>query len=64
MSFGENLKRFRKEREWTQYELASRIGTQQTHISRLEKGEHYPDFIKLKRLCSVLECTATELMGF
>lgn len=37
---GRKIRRLRKERKLTQSELASRIGIQQSDLSRMEKGEY------------------------
>jgi len=37
---GRKIKRLRKERRLTQTELSSRIGIQQSDLSRMEKGEY------------------------
>ena len=37
---GRKIRRMRKERKLTQNELASRIGIQQSDLSRMEKGEY------------------------
>ena len=37
---GRKIRRLRKERKLTQNELASRIGIQQSDLSRMEKGEY------------------------
>ncbi len=37
---GPRIRRLRKERKLTQTELASRIGIQQSDLSRMEKGEY------------------------
>ena len=42
MALGENLRRLRKEKGWTQHELAERAGIKLTHISTLEKVESDP----------------------
>ena len=44
---GENISRLRKEQNMTQSELAKRVGTQKSNISRLESGNYNPslDFL-------------------
>ncbi len=37
---GRKIRRLRKERQLTQTELSSRIGVQQSDLSRMEKGEY------------------------
>lgn len=42
-----NLKRIRKEKGWSQTELAEKIGAHLTHVSRVERGKYTPtiDFV-------------------
>lgn len=42
MTFGEYLKLKREEHGWTQPEAASRIGIEQSYLSKLETGKSYP----------------------
>ena len=37
MTIGSNIKKLRRERDITQEQLAEKIGTKKTYISRLEK---------------------------
>jgi transcriptional regulator with XRE-family HTH domain len=40
-------------RGWTQTELARRIGIEQQHVSRLERGTHYPSLCLLHKIAVV-----------
>lgn len=51
---GQNLKRMRKERGWTQGELANLIGSDPRYISALERGRGIGRDL-LHRLCATLE---------
>jgi len=46
MNIGENIKRLRKERGLTQYELGDIIGKTHVAIGRYEKGERIPSLSK------------------
>ena len=45
------LKQFRKSANLTQLELAERIGTDQTYISKYERGERRLDIIEVMAIC-------------
>lgn len=51
----ENLVKLRKERKWTQMELAEKIGYSDKAISRWETGEVNPDIEVLDRLADLYE---------
>ncbi|MBT5954359.1 helix-turn-helix transcriptional regulator [bacterium] len=44
------IKSLRKQKGWTQSELASHVGTSQRAIVRLEKGETEPNVATLKKI--------------
>ena len=46
-AFSENLKRIRKERNFTQVELADLSGLTQATLSHIEKGLRWPDYITI-----------------
>jgi len=48
------LKQFRKSANLTQLELAERIGTDQTYISKYERCERRLDIIELMAICQGL----------
>ncbi len=48
---GRKIRKLRKERKLTQTELASRVGIQQSDLSRMEKGEYR---VSLDTLVSIL----------
>lgn len=62
--FSENLKRIRKEKGFTQQELAEAIGIHTSIISWYETGKSTPRMFLLECLCGALGVTATELLGF
>lgn len=47
--------RRRSEKGWTQQELAERMGTSHSVISRIESGQHQTSVETLKRLAAALE---------
>ena len=58
----ERLSRLRKERGWTQVELAERVGLSQTLISDYERGRLRLNADIVVRLANALEVTADELL--
>lgn len=61
-AIGQNIKRMRIERGWTQEELAFRLGTSQPKISDLEAGQHNPRMDTLRRLAEVFSVDAGSLL--
>ena len=49
-AFGGRLRELRKERGWTQKELAARLGIRQTHYTKYETGMHVPPLDKVIQL--------------
>ena len=63
-TFGQRLRRIRKEKGLKQIELAMIIGIESAQISSYEKGKSMPKIVSLEWLCTALGVTATELLGF
>lgn len=42
MRFGDHLRELRQDRRWTQPDAASRIGIEQSYLSKLESGRSFP----------------------
>lgn len=53
-SFGDNLKRFRVEKNFSQQELADAIGMHSTHLSRYERNLTAPSIDVVKKIADVL----------
>ena len=63
-SFGENLKKWRKERRRTQEEVARVLGVSNTYIHQLETGKiEAPTERRCEQLASVLEVPFDDLWG-
>jgi len=62
MSFGENLKRLRRDRGWNQGELATRAGIKPSHIPTLEKENGDPKLSTIYKLMDALDCSADSLL--
>lgn len=61
--FSENLKTLRKQKGFSQEELASRLHVVRQTISKLEKNLSVPDADTLIRLAEILEVSVSELLG-
>ena len=61
--FGENLKTLRKQKGFSQEELATRLHVVRQTISKWEKNLSVPDADSLIRLADILEVSVSELLG-
>ena len=61
--FGENLKTLRKQKGFSQEELATRLHVVRQTISKWEKNLSVPDADTLIRLAKILEVSVNELLG-
>ncbi|MDD7049922.1 MAG: helix-turn-helix transcriptional regulator [Lachnospiraceae bacterium] len=61
--FNENLKRLRKEKGFSQEELAAKLNIVRQTISKWEKGLSVPDAQLLIRLSEILEIPVATLLG-
>ena len=62
MTFGERLTSARKDRGWTQAELAKRIGVLESQILHWELYS-LPDLMEFRSLVLALGCSADWLLG-
>jgi len=60
---GENIKRFRRERNLTQEEVAAHLGISFQSISKWERGDGYPDITMLPSLANYFDVSVDELIG-
>lgn len=62
--FCSNLTRLRKDRGYTQEDLAEKMGTSVRYAQALEYGyknnRHWPSPLKIKKLAKILKCDALE----
>lgn len=56
------IKEKRKERCWTQVELAEMVNVGQNTVSQWETGERTPRIEKLMQLARIFDCTVDELL--
>ena len=60
---GSNIKRLRRQRGWTQTDLAQRIGCTQGIITAYENNLKRPSLEKITQLAKVLDVSTDELIG-
>ena len=60
-TFGERIRRLRGERSMSQRELAHRVGTDHSYISKIEQGKERPSRPLVHRLAEALETEPVEL---
>lgn len=60
---GENLKRLRLSKGWSQEKLAKRIGIHRTTYTKYERGLVDPPLMQCVHLCAVLRTDMNELLG-
>lgn len=61
--FGENVQRFRKEKNLTQVELAEKIGITQKHLSEIETGIKFPSAPLIENLSKTFDKPVSALFG-
>ena len=62
MAFSERVAQLRKQLDWTQQELADRVGVKGLQIRRYENGSSQPTLEVIKNLSVALGVTADELI--
>ena len=60
---GLNVQRIRKEKGWSQEELAFRAGLHRTYVSGVERGIRNPTVLVLGQLAKALEVTPSTLLS-
>lgn len=63
MNLGANVKRLRKERSWSQTELAEKVGVHLNHINRIETGKYMPVLDTVVRLADLFEVSIDYLVN-
>ena len=62
-SIGENIKRFRKEKELTQNELAKRVSLSRPHIASIESGKYSPSLATAESIADALGVNVAEILN-
>lgn len=60
---GKRIQFLRKQKGWTQKELAERVNVSDKAVSKWERGLNYPDMAILEPLAKALDTTVVELLG-
>lgn len=63
MAIGDNLKRLRRDKQWTQGDLSKASGVKVGHISKLENNDSDPKLSTLYKLINALECSPNAMLN-
>ncbi len=63
IGFGEKIKELRLTKNWTQKELAEKIGQAQSTVFYWEQNKQEPNISSLKKLCEIFDVSADYLLG-
>lgn len=61
---GEEIKKLREERGWTQEDLAEKAGLNPTHLGFIEQGRKEPRLKTLQKIASALNVQVRDLIPF
>lgn len=64
LSIGKNIYKRRKDKGFTQEQLANELGISPAAVSKWETGSAYPDITLLTPLARLLNSTVDDLLGF
>lgn len=59
---GKRVKEIRLSKGLTQLEIADKLGSSESTISRLEKGQYNPSYLWLIKLCTAMDIEMKELL--
>ena len=63
MTFGENLYNLRKNKGWSQDQVANKIGVSRQAVSKWELSESFPDIENLSALSTLFSVTVDDLLN-
>ncbi len=63
MKFGENLKKLRKSKNYSQDILAEKVGVSRQSVSKWETGDAYPEMNNILELCKIFHCKINDLIN-
>jgi transcriptional regulator with XRE-family HTH domain len=63
MSIGENVKKFRENKNLTQEQLAEQLGVDRSHITKVENNIKNPSIPLIQAMIKVLDCTLNDLIN-
>jgi transcriptional regulator with XRE-family HTH domain len=61
--FGENVRRIRKKKGWSQEELAKKAGLHRTYIGSIERSERNVSLINIEKIAKSLQVKIRALTG-
>lgn len=61
---GERIRELRKDRGFTQEQLAELVDVEQKHVSRLELGKSFPTIERLEKIADALNVPLRDLFDF
>lgn len=64
MSIGENIRHLRKEKGWTQAQLAEKLSVSQQMIGQFENSKKPPKIETVEKIAMALEVSMVDLMGY
>jgi len=62
VKLGNNIRKYRKAKGWSQEELAFQAGLDRTYIGSIERGERNVAALNLVKIAKVLEVSVGELL--
>lgn len=62
-TIGQNIRKYRELRKYTQKELADILKLNSTRVSNWEQGQNNPPADMLSKICIALNISASELLG-
>lgn len=62
--FGQRLKELRKSKNYTQEQLAEKIGMDTQNLCKMENGNHFPQFKNLYKIAQALEIDIKDLFDY
>ena len=63
MKFGDNLKKLRKAKKYSQDQLAEKVGVSRQSVSKWETGDAYPEMNNILELCKIFHCKINDLIN-
>lgn len=60
--FGDNVKKCRKRKNWSQDKLADKAGLHRTYIGSIERGERNVSLINIERIAKALDAEIENLL--
>jgi len=62
-AFGRVVRQLRRERGWSQEDLADRVGIDRTYMGGVERGERNPGLVNIARIATALEVPMSRLLA-